>query len=336
MLSSSSSKNRTIVRSRNVVRLTKAVLQTAFAVSDNLGASFAERLFTTPRRHPRPDRERSVLATAREGSVEVTLRSPRHLGTSVTVPTWRWGFGPTVLLVHGWEGRGSQLGAFVAPLVHAGLSVVTFDAPGHGNASDHRLYLTDLADAIADVAAAVGPLHGVVAHSFGAAGVLLAGARNGLRCARNVMVAPNVIIDDSVIRFAQMVGLDDADRIAFAQRIEVHSGITIESLRLDRMTAHRDERLLVIHDRTDREVPLDHGERLTSLWPNAQLVVTEGLGHRRILRDDATIAAAVEMLAHGIQPPVSDLVREVDRQLEIEVPAAPVTRRCLPVRRHAP
>ena len=55
--SSSSPKNRTTVRSKNAVRLTKAALQTAFVVSDNLGASLAERLFTTPRRHARPERE---------------------------------------------------------------------------------------------------------------------------------------------------------------------------------------------------------------------------------------------------------------------------------------
>ncbi len=318
--SSSTSKNRTAVRSRNAVRLTKAALQTAFVVSNNLGASFAERLFTTPRRHTRPERERAVLASARAGYVRVTLRSPRHAGSHITIPSWRWGFGPTVLLVHGWEGRGSQLGAFVAPLVKAGMSVVTFDAPGHGNAPDHRLYLTDLADTIADVAAAVGPLHGIVAHSFGAAAVLLAGARNSLDCPRYVMVAPNVIIDDSVQRFARMVGLDDTDCLALEQRIADHTGITLDTLRLDRLTAARDERLLVIHDRNDREVSLDHGERLAALWPNARFVVTEGLGHRRILRDDASIAAALALLADGIQPPVSDLVREVDRQLDTEVP----------------
>ncbi len=318
--SSSSTKNRTTVRSQTAVRLTKAALQTAFAVSDTLGASLAERLFTTPRRLARPDRERYVLATARAGSVQIALRSPRHQGTQLTIPTWRWGFGPTVLLVHGWEGRGSQLGAFVAPLVKAGLSVVTFDAPGHGNAPDHRLYLTDLADAIADVATAVGPLHGIVAHSFGAAGVLLAGARNGLRVTRNVMVAPNVIIDDAVVRFARMVGLDNTDRLVLEQRIAEHTGLTLDTLRLDRLTADRDERMLVLHDRDDREVSLAHGERLAALWPNAQLVITEALGHRRILRDDATIAAAVELLADGVQPPASDLIREVDRQLDIEVP----------------
>lgn len=316
MLQSSSSKNRTTVRTRNSVRLTKAALQTAYLVSDNLGASFAERLFTSPRRHARPERERDVLVTAREGRVRVTLRSPRWNGATITVPTWRWGHGPTVLLVHGWEGRGSQLGAFVDPLVRAGLSVVTFDAPGHGDSPDHRLYLTDVADAVADVAAAIGPLHGLIAHSFGAAGVLLASARNNLRVDRNVMIAPNVIIDDSVHKFARLVGLDEADRIALEQRLVAHTGLELASLRLDRLVEGRDERLLVVHDRDDREVGIVHGQRLAELWPNARLVETAGLGHRRILRDDAVIAAAIEVLADGVPLPASDLVREVDRQLE--------------------
>jgi pimeloyl-ACP methyl ester carboxylesterase len=316
MLSSSTPKNRTVVRSRNAVRLTKAALQTAFLVSEDLGASFAERLFTSPRRHPRPARERDVLASARESVVDVTLRSPRWECAQIAVRTWRWGQGPTVLLVHGWEGRGSQLGSFVEPLVRAGLSVVAFDAPGHGDSPEHRLYLTDVADAITDVAAAVGPIHGIVAHSFGAAGVLLAAVRNGFRAPRNVMVAPNVIIDDSVERFARMLGLDEPDRVALEQRLATHTGISVDTLRLDRLVEERDERLLVIHDRDDREVGIHHGQRLAALWPNAQLVETSALGHRRILRDAAVIAATVEHLADGIAPPVSDLVREVDRQLE--------------------
>ncbi|HSD87879.1 MAG TPA: alpha/beta fold hydrolase [Kofleriaceae bacterium] len=311
-------KNRTVVRSKNALRLTKAALQTAFIVSEDLGAGFAERLFTTPRRHPRPPRETAILASARESIVDITLRSPRTNGTQLPIATWRWGHGPAVLLVHGWEGRGSQLGAFVEPLVNAGLSVVAFDAPGHGSSPSNRLYLTDLADAVTDVAASIGaPLHGVVAHSFGAAGVLLAGTRNGFRAPRNVMVAPNVIIDDAVRRFARLVGLDDTDRIALEARLAAHTGVPVDTLRLDRLVANRDESLLVIHDRDDKEVSFEHGERLAALWSGpSRLIDTTGLGHRRILRDEAVLAATVALLREGVEPPVSDLVREVDRQLE--------------------
>jgi pimeloyl-ACP methyl ester carboxylesterase len=318
MLLSSAPKNRTVVRSpsRTTLRLARVALQTAFAVSDELGTSLAERIFITPRRHDRPARELAVLASARPFTVDVALKSPRWHGATRTLAAWRWGFGPTVLLVHGWEGRGSQLGAFVAPLVEAGCTVVAFDAVGHGDSPDHRLYLTDFADCVAGVADAVGPLHGIVAHSFGAAAVLLAHARAGVEAPRNVLVSPNVLVADAVARFAQYLGLDDLDRGALERRIGAHTGIRVDALALEQLAAPRDAGLLVIHDRDDHEVPFRQGERLAATWPNAQLVATEGLGHRRVLRDPDVIARAVAFVRHGMPTPTSDLVREVDRWLD--------------------
>jgi pimeloyl-ACP methyl ester carboxylesterase len=316
MVASTSPKNSTVVRSRNSVRLARAALQTAFVVSEELGASLAERLFITPRRHARPAREQRILASARPTTFEVVLRAPRwrHAPRRV-LAGWRWGFGPAVLLVHGWEGRGSQLGAFVAPLVEAGLSVVAFDAPGHGDSPDHQLYLTDLADCVADVAAAAGPLHAIVAHSFGAAAVLLAHARAGLEAPRTVMLAPNVLIDDAVAKFARLVGLDEPDRVVLERRLATHTGISIDALAIDRLTAGCDAALLVIHDRDDREVAFAHADRLAAAWPGARLWPTSGLGHRRILRDPGVIAGTLEFVRDGAPRPTSDLVREVDRYL---------------------
>jgi pimeloyl-ACP methyl ester carboxylesterase len=309
-------KNSTTVRSKTALRFARAALQTAYILSDNLGAGLAERLFTSPKRYARPDREKAILASGRRFEIEVHLRSPRWNGASTQVTAWRWGVGPTVLLVHGWEGRGSQLGALVAPLVAAGLSVVTFDAPGHGDSPGSRLYLTDHADAIIDVAAAVGPLHALVAHSFGAAAALLAHARGGVDAPRNVMIAPNVIIDDSVRKFARMVALDDSDRVSLEENLAEHTGVDINSLRLDNLVGARDAALLVIHDRDDREVSVVHGERLAAQWGNARLEVTEGLGHRRILRTPEVIAKVVESVRIGVPLPPSDLVRELDRLLD--------------------
>lgn len=284
-------------------------------VSQDLGCSLAERLFTSPRRHPRPERERAILASGRPFTVDVRLRSPRWNGARTRVAAWRWGHGPSVLLVHGWEGRGSQLGAFVEPLVAAGLSVVAFDAPAHGDSAGRRLYLTDHADAITDVAATVGPLHATIAHSFGAAATLLAHSRGGVDASCNIMVAPNVLIDDAVARFAKLIALDEEERDGLEHALTVHSGIGPRALGLGRLVGKRDAGLLVLHDRDDREVPLVHGERLAAVWPNARLVTTDGLGHRRILRDDLVIAETVAFASQGVQPPVSDLVREVDRYL---------------------
>lgn len=322
MLHASSTKNSTVVRSQTIIRLTKAALQTAYIVSEVFGTSLAERLFTSPRRHPRPPRERSVLASARPFSIDVALRSPHWHGKHRRVTAWRWGHGPAVLLVHGWEGRGSQLGAFVEPLVRAGLSVVAFDAPGHGDSPGRRLYLTDLADCIVDVARAVGPLHAIIAHSFGAAATLLAHHRGAVDAPCNVMLAPNVLIDDTVARFARAVALDDRDRGALEAQLANHNGVAADALQLEALVGQRDAALLIVHDRDDREVPFIHAERLAAAWPMAKLFTTHGLGHRRILRDDAVIAEAVAFLRRGITPPASELVREVDRLLDAEGPSA--------------
>lgn len=305
---------------KQVLRLARAAVQAAYVVSDELGTTVAEHLFTTPRRHTRPERERAYLATGRPLSIDVTLRSPVRHHAKRTLAAWKWGFGPTVLLVHGWEGRGSQLGAFVQPLVEAGFSVVAFDAPAHGDSPERQLYLTDHADTVADVAAFVGPVHAIVAHSFGAAAVLLAHARSGLDVPRTIFLSPNAILDDSVVRFAQHLGLDHADRIALEHRLVAHTGVDFDALALDRLVAGRDSALLVIHDHDDREVPLSHGCRLAAAWPNAQLQITHELGHRRILRDPTVIAAVTAFAHEGIAPPASDLVREVDRFFAKEQP----------------
>ncbi len=316
MVASTAPKNSTTVRSQTPLRLARAALHAAYLVSEDLGTGLAERLFTTPRRHTRPPAERDVLAVARRSRMPITLRSPRWGGKRVEVAVWRWGLGPTVLLVHGWEGRGSQLGSFVAPLVAAGMSVVAFDAPAHGDSPGDRLYLTDHADAIADVATAVGPLHAIVAHSFGAAAVLLAHARHGIDAPRNVFLAPNVLIDDSIDRFARTVGLDDADRGHLEHAVSLHTGLTVEDLALEPLVEARSSGLLVIHDRDDREVSFAHATRLVATWPNARLESTTGLGHRRLLRDPAVIRQVVDAAREGVPLPASDLVREVDRLVD--------------------
>ena len=85
----------------------------------------------------------------------------------------------------------------------------------------------------------------------------------------------------------------------------------------------RDDALLVFHDHDDREVPFAHGDRLAATWPDAELRTTEGLGHRRILRDPDVLAEAVAFVRQGVDAPASDLVREVDRQLELSATPTP-------------
>ena len=53
---------------------------------------------------------------------------------------------------------------------------------------------------------------------------------------------------------------------------------------------------LVVHDRGDRQTPYADSVRLVESLPDARLVTTDGLGHRRILQDSAVVRQVVSIL----------------------------------------
>ena len=146
-------------------RLLRAALALSALVSIELTGRWVNRLWFRSQRFPEPAREREWLASAQQ----LTLT---HRDRPLAV--YHWGNGPTILLVHGWHGRGAQLAAFAAPLVAAGFRVVAFDAPAHGRTPGHATDLPEVSEALLTVANAFTPLHGVIAHSFGAVATLYA------------------------------------------------------------------------------------------------------------------------------------------------------------------
>ena len=56
---------------------------------------------------------------------------------------------------------------------------------------------------------------------------------------------------------------------------------------------------LVVHDHDDEEIPHADAEAVAAAAPGATLVSTRGLGHHRIVRDEAVIERAVAFVANG-------------------------------------
>lgn len=292
--------NSTNVRSRTrrsedlplAVRATRAGFRVIGPYAPALASRYAERLFLTPRRHRRPAWEEQALATAERFAVP-------HDGRML--PAWRWGAGAaTVLLVHGWEGRGSQLARLAEPLVSRGLSVVTFDVPGHGDAPRGLASVVEHARAIASVAVHVGALHAIVGHSVGGAASLFA-TRLGVRADRLALVAPPV----SPARFGTMLGLDASLQRRMLARLERRFGLRMEELDVRSDAARWPRPLLVVHDVGDRVVPFSDGESIARAAPEGRLVSTHGLGHQRVLRAPEVLDAVVAFVAEGARAEAS-------------------------------
>ena len=279
----------TSVRSRRAplgVRLLRPALAALSALGPRLAARLAERMFLSPPRHPAPLPELAALASARRATV-------RTDGTTIT--TWTWGNGPAVLLVHGWGGRGSQLFSFVPPLLAAGHSVVTFDAPGHGASPGSRSSLVEFVRAIHAVDGALGPVRGVIAHSIGAAATACA-LRDGLDADAAVFVAPPTDLALYATLALDTLGFGRRARQLMRERVERRLGVPWSTLDVPGFAPLMQTPLLVIHDLDDVEVPWQDGAVIAQAWPGARLSVTSGLGHRRILRDPHVVGEAVDFL----------------------------------------
>jgi pimeloyl-ACP methyl ester carboxylesterase len=258
------------------------------SISASLAERTAARLFATPRRIPRPESENELLARARAFRVD-------------GLAAWRWGSGPPVLLVHGWEGRGAQLGAFVEPLVARGFSVVAFDAPAHGASPGIMATVSDFADAVTRVSDRLGGAHAIVAHSLGGLGALLA-LRRGARTQGLALVAPPSP-GQRLRAFRDAIDVPAAILNGMKRRIERRVGAAFDDVEAPNLARQLPVKGLVVNDRRDAEAPLWIAEQTAAAWPLARLHVTEGLGHRRILKDRAVTEVVAEFVASTWQPP---------------------------------
>jgi pimeloyl-ACP methyl ester carboxylesterase len=229
----------------------------------------------------------------------------RSLGAAVRGHVW--GEGPVVYLVHGWGGRGSQLAAFVAPLTSAGFRVVLFDAPAHGRSEPGpsgpgRTHGVEMGRALDEVAARFGPAHAVVAHSLGTMATYLALRYGWLGTGRLVLLAPMVEATPLVDQFQHVLGFGRRTRRAFERDAQALVGLPLSEFDARVQARHVDPvPTLVVHDRGDRQTPYADSARLVAALPQAELLATEGLGHRRVLQDPGVVAAAVAFIRDDVQ-----------------------------------
>lgn len=263
-------------------------LRTSAFIAPGLAGMWAERLFLTPPKPRYPTAEVFDLLDARQSFV---LHKGRHLAT------WRWGSreAPAVLLAHGWGGRATQMRAFVAPLLAAGFRVIAYDQPAHGLSDGRLTGLPDFSDALAEVARHHGGVRAVVAHSLGGPATAIAIAR-GLTLERVVLVSPPSDLVGYSRRFARWLAIPERVRRAMQAAIEERFGVRWADLELARVAPRLRADALVIHDRADTMVPWRQGAAVARHWPGARLMSTRGLGHGRILEDEAVARSAADFI----------------------------------------
>jgi pimeloyl-ACP methyl ester carboxylesterase len=133
---------------------------------------------------------------------------------------------------------------------------------------------------------------------MGGAATTLAMGR-GLSVGRVVFLAPAADPAGYSERFAELIGLTPGVLARMKRSIERRFGQPWDSFDVLRAAATMTAPLLVFHDRDDRDVAWIDGAAIADRWPGAELVSTEGLGHRRIVHDPDVVSRAVAFLAQS-------------------------------------
>ena len=271
------------------LKLLRLAYQTLGPVLPGLFGSMAyHRWFTTTRFRP-PVREREALTTATIDSIPVD---------DVDVVTYCWGHthDPLVLFVHGWSGRGTQVCAFVEPLLQAGFSVLSFDAPAHGQTPGRQTSVLQFVDVLLALQHRHGHFHACITHSVGGMALGIA-AQHGFAPTRAVCICPPNDFDTILHNFSRILALPMAVRQSMLQKLYASHGNIIKTLvRMDANMARVHFPGLLIHDRDDPEIPWQDSDKIHHAWPGSRLMLTAGLKHHRIVRDDAVISAALDFL----------------------------------------
>jgi pimeloyl-ACP methyl ester carboxylesterase len=206
---------------------------------------------------------------------------------------------PLVLLVHGWGGHARQMLPLAEAAARAGLRPVVLEMPAHGRSAGATSNLPQFARAIEYAGARLlqqgHRLRAVVAHSLGANGAAYAASR-GLPMERLVLVAPPASPREYTRLFAAVFGLSESTRSRMQSRIEAREGILMAQFEPPAVGARIGVPTLVVHDRGDSINRFADGQAFATAIAGARLLATEGLGHRKLLKEPPVVDAVTEFL----------------------------------------
>jgi pimeloyl-ACP methyl ester carboxylesterase len=258
-------------------------------ISTKLVTIYTSKLFTTPIKHKVPKREFEMD----QKSIQNIIYVPQ---IHKSVVTYKYGESARkILLVHGWSGRGTQLFKIADELLKTGYSTISFDAPAHGKSKGKTTIMSEFIASILEIEKQFGPFEIAIGHSLGGMSVLNA-IKDGLKVDKAVIIGSGDIVqdilDDFIFKLGLKQGISECLRNFFEEKYQV---------KMDDFSAYKAAQkiqipVLVIHDKDDPEVSVKAGIHIHQQLKNGTLLLTEGLGHRKILGNQNIIKKVLEFI----------------------------------------
>ena len=259
--------------------------------SKGLATRFLWRIFCGPIKFKTPSREAEFYKKTEHEKIQAKSTNKEIM--LYRIPNE----GKKLLFVHGWNGRSSQFFRIIELLSDDGYDITAFDLPGHGRSTRSATNLPEITDLISEVTKSRGPYHAIVCHSFGGVAALNA-VRLGATFEKLVLISPGVY--EIKPMFKTFVGLFGLDEEYYADRLfdlaESLYGSSPGEFGLDRFSKQIGIDTLIVHCEDDKEALKEIAITLHGDMKNSVLYMTDGLGHRRILRDQKVAEKVMNFL----------------------------------------
>jgi pimeloyl-ACP methyl ester carboxylesterase len=183
-----------------------------------------------------------------------------------------------------------------------GFEILAFDAPAHGRSSGKKITVVTYKDLIKYILTNYGPVQHFIAHSLG--GLALAMALEEWPhddSYKVVLIAPAVESTTAIDSFFNFLKLGPPVRKEFDLLLKQKSGHDPEWFSIRRTAPLLKADILWMQDKDDLMTPLkDVVPIMNQSLPNFDFIISEGLGHRRIYRDNKTFKSILAFFSPSV------------------------------------
>ena len=253
------------------------------------GMRLAAFFFSKPFRYKRPKRELPIFSRAQRSTYLV-----QKLNKTVWCYHWS-GKGPKIVLVHGWSSRATNFYEIIEKLILLDYNVYAFDAVAHGESKGIITNIPELIKTLEELIQEWGPVEAILGHSGGGFASAYVVAQNP-QIKKLILISPFNKVTDIFKKYFEIIQLGEKARMLMIGYFTKLTGKKVQELSGELSAQAIRAKTLVIHDRNDKEVQVEDSIDIAKNLKNGQLILTEGLGHRRILRDEMVINELVNFL----------------------------------------
>lgn len=258
-------------------------------LSSSLAASFARKLFVTPFNFPTPQREKYMLESAQKKQLSIP-----EINKEIEILSYGYSK-KKVLLAHGWAGRSTQLFAFADRLLEKGYMIISFDGPAHGKSTGKTTSMPEFLTTVKKIDETYGPFEAAIGHSFG--GMSLYNATSDfLNLKTFVAIGAGDKVSDIIKNFANNLTLKEKSAKKIQSGLEKNWKLKADDFASHHVAKRIEIPVLLVHDTEDGDVPVSSAYNIRQNLKNGSLLITHGLGHTKILRNQEVVNKSVEFI----------------------------------------